>query len=149
MMFYFPKILERLSFLFVELHLVQTQFIISWPIVSRGGFSLSEILFNTHNTDTRKITVNIWIITGATRKITVCSSTFYSVLQYILQYTPVHFTVWHSKNYIFVKITGMNRKNYGLLQYILRCNTVIFIFYTTKKYCVPFLAIYRHPTSCD
>ena len=52
----------------------------------------------------------------------------YGVLQYILRCAPIQFTVWHSKNYIYVIITGMNRKNYDVLQYILRCDTVIFIF---------------------
>ena len=41
-------------------------------------------------------------------------------------------TQYFSKNYIYVKISGMHRKNYGVLQYILRCDIVIFIFYTTN-----------------
>ena len=89
----------------------------------------------TQKTDTRKITVHSWIITGATRKITVCSSTFYSVLQYILRCASVHFTVWHSKNYIYVKITGMNRENYGVLQYILRCDSNFYILHHEKVLC--------------
>ena len=37
-----------------------------------------------------------------------------------LRCAPVHFTVWYSKHYIYVKITGMNRKNYGVLQFTIR-----------------------------
>ena len=67
----------------------------------------------TQKTDTRKITVHIWIITADTRKITVCSSTFYGVTQYKLHFcqnywneqeklrcAPIHFTVWHSNFHI-------------------------------------------------
>ena len=51
----------------------------------------------------------------------------YGVLQYILR--------WHSKNYICVKITGMNRKNYGVLQYNLGCDTSFHILHHDKVLC--------------
>ena len=52
----------------------------------------SYIAKYTQKTDTRKINVHIWIITGGTQKITVCSTKFYGMLQYILRCAPVHFT---------------------------------------------------------
>ena len=53
----------------------------------------------------------IWIIHVGSRKITVCSSTFYGV----------NSNSWyrHSKNYIYIKITGTNSKNYSHAEF--RC----------------------------
>ena len=49
----------------------------------------------------------IWIIHGGSGKITVCSSTFYGVNS--------NFSCRHSKNYIYIKITGTN-SNFYILQ---------------------------------
>ena len=86
---------------------------------------------------TRRTRVNFTQQYGKNRQRCQKHTFFYAVWQLLLYFcrefpskilsvcAPVHFTVWHSKNYIFVRITGMNTKTYGVLQYILRCDFYI------------------------
>ena len=65
---------------------------------------------------THKITVHIWIITGGTRKITVGSSIFYSVLQYILRCDTVKMTFMYKLLEWTGKVTVCSNTFYGVTQ---------------------------------
>ena len=70
---------------------------------------------------------DIWIIHGGTRKITVCSSTFYGVDR--------NFCYRHSQNYIYIKIIGMNGNFYILHHEKLLCSIFGYILYSHPKSC--------------